>query len=98
MSLPSATTGDLDALKAYAKGRNAALDARHLQAITEYQKALALDPDSPNVLRAMAKSYDAMGNPGRAMELLERRVQIDSSDGEALLALGLAGPVLAQTA
>lgn len=78
------------ALKAYAKGRNAALDNRHLQAVTEYQKALAIDPNSPQVLREAARSYDALGNQQRAVELLERLVQVDPNDAQALFALGVA--------
>ncbi len=78
------------ALKAYAKGRNAALDNRHLQAVTEFQKALAIDPDSPELLREAARSYDAVGNQQRAVELLERLAKVQPDDPEALFALGLA--------
>ena len=78
------------ALKAYAKGRNAALDNRHLQAVIEFQKALAIDPDSPEVLRELARSYDAAGNQQRAYEMLERLAQVSPNDADAMFALGLA--------
>jgi tetratricopeptide (TPR) repeat protein len=78
------------ALRAYVKARDAALDNRHLQAVTEYLKAHAIDPTSPEVLRGMARSYDALGNSARALELLERLVQIDPQDSEAIFAIGVA--------
>lgn len=78
------------ALKAYAKGRSAALDNRHLQAVIEYQKALAIDPESPQVLREIARSYDASGNQQRAYEMLERLIRVAPDDADALYALGVA--------
>ncbi len=88
---PAVTSDQAEvALKAYVKGRNAALDNRHLQAVTEFQKALAIDPDSPQVLREAARSYDAVGNQQKAMELLDHLVQVKPDDAEALFALGLA--------
>jgi len=78
------------ALKAYAKGRNAALDNRHLQAVIEFQKALAIDPDSPEILRELARSYDAAGNQQRAYETLERLAQVSPNDVDAMFALGVA--------
>jgi tetratricopeptide (TPR) repeat protein len=78
------------ALKFYVRGREAALDNRHLVAATELQKALDLDPDSPQIMRELARSYLKVGNSSRAVELFERLTQLDPTDSEALFTVGLA--------
>lgn len=77
------------ALKHYSRGRNAALDNRHTQAIFELQKALAIDPGSPQILRELARSYMASGNNARAAELFEQIWRLDSEDSEAAFVVAL---------
>lgn len=78
------------ALKFYTRGREAAMDNRHLVAVTEFQKALELDPDSPQITRELARSFLKVGNSARAVELFERLSQLDPQDSEALFTVGLA--------
>ena len=78
------------ALKLYAKGRSEALDGRHLQAITDLQKARELDPTSAEILRELAHSYISMGNSAQAADLYEKLVRLEPENSEALFSLGLA--------
>lgn len=74
----------------YVKGRDAALADRHLVAITEYNRALELDPGQPAILLALARSHRAMGNPGRTVQYYEQLLEAVPHDVEALLAVALA--------
>jgi tetratricopeptide (TPR) repeat protein len=78
------------ALRHYAKGRDAALRNQNLVAIFELEKAAALDPDSPAILRQLARGYLARPNPLKAASLYQRLLQLEPDDNEALFALGLA--------
>ncbi len=78
------------ALRHYAKGRDAALRGRDLVAITELEKAHKLDSASPAVIRQLARSYAEMGNLARAAVYFDRLLALEPADGEALFALGLA--------
>ncbi|MHC4948748.1 MAG: tetratricopeptide repeat protein [Planctomycetota bacterium] len=79
-----------EALAHYLRGREAALDERHLVAAAEFQQALDLDPDQPAVIRALARSVVALGSEGRGVELFERLLVLEPDDVEALLVTGLA--------
>jgi tetratricopeptide (TPR) repeat protein len=81
-------TGD-QALRHYARGRGAALGGEHFAAIIELEKALALDPNSPAVLRQLARSYLAMRNSLKATRHYERLLAVEPDDSESLFMLGL---------
>ena len=78
------------ALRHYAKGRDAALRNLNLVAITELEKAHKLDPASSVVIRQLARSYSEMGNGTRAAVYYEQLRILEPGDSEALFALGLA--------
>jgi predicted Zn-dependent protease len=78
------------ALRHYAKGRDAAAANRHLVAIHELERARAIDPASPDVLRQLARSYLAMGNVVKAAALYEELVRFEADDSEARFTIGLA--------
>jgi tetratricopeptide (TPR) repeat protein len=77
------------ALRHYARGRDAALGGEHFAAIIELEKALALDPESPAVLRQLARSYLAMRNSLKATRHYERLLVVEPDDSESLFMLGL---------
>ena len=86
---PDSETID-QALRHYAKGRDAALQSRYLTAVFELEKAAALDPTSPAILRLLARCYLARPNALKAASLYERLLRVDPDDSEALFTLGLA--------
>lgn len=78
------------ALQLYARGRNAALDNRTLQAIVDLQKALELDPTSPQILRELARCYQAESRVPQAVDYYEKLLRLEPDNPEALFALGMA--------
>ncbi len=78
------------ALRHYVKGRDAQVQDRQVVAITELEKARALDPRSPEILRWLARSYLAMDNVVRAAGLYEQLLEVEPDDPEALFAVGVA--------
>lgn len=78
------------ALRHYIKGREAALEDRHIVAITEFNRALELDNDASEILRALARSYKAIGNQSRTADAYQRLLALEPNDGEAQLAAALA--------
>lgn len=87
---PPDADAQAEALRLYVRGRDAALQNRHLSAITDLEKAAALDPTSPTILRQLAQSYLAMSNSLKAVRLYERLLEVAPDDSEALFVLGLA--------
>jgi predicted Zn-dependent protease len=77
------------ALRHYARGRDAAISGEQLAAIIELEKALALDPESPAVLRQLARSYLSMRNNLKATRNYERLLAVEPNDSESLFMLGL---------
>jgi tetratricopeptide (TPR) repeat protein len=92
---PGTDPPDLDdatrdqALRHYARGRDAAINGEQLAAIIELEKALALDPASPAVLRQLARSYLSMRNSLKATRHYERLLAVEPDDSESLFMLGL---------
>lgn len=78
------------ALQHYINGRDAALRNRHLVAITELEKAAAIDRGSPQILRQLARSYLAMNNSLKAAGYYEQLLKLVPGDSETLFILGLA--------
>ncbi|MHC4349402.1 MAG: tetratricopeptide repeat protein [Planctomycetota bacterium] len=77
------------ALRHYARGRDAAINGEQLTAIIELENALALDPTSPAVLRQLARSYLSMRNSLKATRHYERLLAVEPDDSESLFMLGL---------
>jgi len=77
------------ALRHYARGRDAAISGEQLAAIIELEKALALDPGSPAVLRQLARSYLSIRNNLKATRHYERLLAVEPDDSESLFMLGL---------
>ncbi len=78
------------ALRHYIRGRDASFRNAHLEAVTELEKAAAIDPSDPAILRQLARSYLAVHNGLRATGFYERLLVVEPDDSEALFMLGLA--------
>jgi tetratricopeptide (TPR) repeat protein len=78
------------ALRSYARGRDAALRGENFAAIIELEKAQAIDPQSAEIVRQLARCYLAMRNNLKAARHYERLLQIEPGDSESLFMLGLA--------
>jgi len=83
-------TDESPAVKLYIKGRSEAQDNQHYKAIITLNKARELDPDEPAILRALADSYQAMGNYVSAGRMLEQLLEVKPDDSQAILTVGLA--------
>lgn len=74
----------------------AALAAKHPPAaIDAFEAALAVDPKSATAFTGMARAYDALGLPGRAIKYYREALVLEPNDlgalegqGEALIARG----------
>ncbi len=90
--VPTAPPGDEGArdaaLRHYAKGRDAALRGHFFVAITELEKAQAIDPAAAEVLRQLARCYAEVDNDTKAAAYFERLLRVLPDDEEALLQLG----------
>ncbi len=69
----------------YIKGREAALNNDHATAVSELERARAIEPQNPSVLRALGRAYLALPNQFRAQEMFDLLVALDPDDGEAVL-------------
>lgn len=78
-----------DALRHYARGRDEALQRRHLAAVTYFLKALELTPNDTNVMREMASSYIGLGNHSKALQTYEQVLAVDPGESEALFMVAL---------
>lgn len=70
-------------------------DRKALAAIDQFETALAVDPKNTRAYIGMARSYDYLGLPGRAVKFYREALAIDPNDltalseqGEALVARG----------
>jgi hypothetical protein len=61
-----------EALKHYARGRAHYQAGRYREAVVELEKALALDPQSPNLVYNVARVYELLGDIERSIEFYER--------------------------
>lgn len=69
----------------YIRGREAALNNDHRTAVSELERARAIEPQNPSVLRALGRAYLALPNQFRAQEMFDLLVALDPDDGEAVL-------------
>jgi len=79
----------LEAERLYVQGRQAALEGRHFIAVEALQRAMEINPDSPSVLRHLARGYAAVGNQPRAIVIYRKLAAIDPGDPEAAFTLAL---------
>ena len=78
------------ALRLYTHARVLAQDKMFLQAITEFLKALELDPNNPRILRELARNYVKSGNSNRAVTMFEQLIRHEPDNEMALFIVGLA--------
>jgi len=62
--------------------------ARHGEARHAAERAIALDPDGPEVLGYVGCAFVDMGESARGRELLDRALELDPSNAQARVALG----------
>ncbi len=67
---------------AFMRGRSLELDGKLLEAAEAYEHAARLDPDSPQVQRALAQVWLAAGEPERALGYAERALELEPGDLE----------------
>ena len=61
-----------EAIDHYSRGRAHYQAGRYREAATELEEALALDPDSPNLVYNLARVYELQGNIDQALAYYER--------------------------
>ena len=62
-------------------------EKKYAEARAEYEKALAILPDSAPIWKGIAQTYHAEGNTARAEEALRKVVQFDPTDTDAQILL-----------
>ena len=62
-------------------------EKKYAEARAEYEKALAILPDSAPIWKGIAQTYHAEGNTAKAEESLRKVVQLDPSDTDAQILL-----------
>lgn len=65
------------------------LNNRYSDAVREFERAISLDPDSPELRTEFAKTLRKMGQIRRAVEECQRAVEIDPNNVEAHMLLAL---------
>lgn len=61
----------------------------HEQAIAEYEAALALSPEWTEAMHALATSYSKLGNQDKAIEIVQRIIELEPSDAFAYTSLSI---------
>jgi tetratricopeptide (TPR) repeat protein len=77
------------AARLYVQAHAASLENQLLLAATKFEEALALDPQSPDLLAGYAQILSRLGNSTKAIGLYERLLAADPGRPEALLSIGL---------
>ncbi len=67
---------------AFMRGRALELDGKLLEAAEAYEHAARIDPNSPEVQRALAQVWLAAGEPERALGYAERALELEPADLE----------------
>jgi adenylate cyclase len=70
------------------------LSAAKVQAREEAERAVAIDPNAPDVLGFAGCAFADIGERERGMELLRRALELDPSNAQAHVALGAAWQTL----
>ncbi len=63
-------------------------DKKYAEARAEYEKALALVPDNPAILKGIVQTYHGEKNVDKEIELLRKVTQLDPADTDTRLLLG----------
>src|SRR5262245_59613009 len=71
---------EAEADAAFMRGRAFELDRRYLEAAESYEKAVRIDPNSPDLQRALAQVWMSAGEPARALEYAERALALQPDD------------------
>jgi tetratricopeptide (TPR) repeat protein len=73
---------EAEAGAAFMRGRSLELDGKLLEAAEAYEQAARLDPNSPQVQRALAQVWLSAGEPERALGYAERALELQPDDLE----------------
>jgi Tfp pilus assembly protein PilF len=83
---PSATGQQVK--EAIEGGNKLLADKKYAEARAEYEKALALVPDNPAIMKGIVQTYHGEKNIDKEIELLRKITQLDPSDTESRVLLG----------
>jgi tetratricopeptide (TPR) repeat protein len=84
------TSAPLDAIELYARAREAQIQRRQGEAISDIEKAIALDPNSFELELALGRAYLAAGRADQAISAYDRATQINPNSLDAQAELGRA--------
>ena len=73
-----------EALKFFMNGQMLMNQGQFAEAILEFQDALALDPNVATIYSALAESYWNIGKPELSMKNLNKALELDPNDEDAL--------------
>ncbi len=73
----------------YKRGLKLFGEQKHVEAIAEYQKALALSPDWEDALHALAMAFSASGNHDEAITVGKRILELNPEDAFAHTSLSM---------
>jgi len=74
--LEEATTSSLEALKAFSIGREASRRGSASAALTNYQRAIELDPNFAIAYTRVGNSYQSLGQTGRAAQYMSKAFEL----------------------
>jgi uncharacterized protein HemY len=80
-------SGEVQAI--FDSGRRLAEQEKHLEAIEEFKKALAKDPEQANIIGYMAESYSKLNKDGEALELYQKAVAVEPNDAALYTNMGV---------
>ena len=73
-----------EALKFFMNGQMLMNQGQFAEAILEFQDALVLDPNVATIYSALAESYWNIGKPELSMKNLNKALELDPNDDDAL--------------
>ncbi|MEO1236135.1 MAG: tetratricopeptide repeat protein [Planctomycetota bacterium] len=85
---PDTAPPPLAAQKFYAAARQALREGDNFRAVQQYEKALRLAPEQPDILRGLGQAWTRSGNRVSAAEHFRRAFTADPTDLDSLFVLG----------
>jgi tetratricopeptide (TPR) repeat protein len=73
----------------FTAGIDLAAQGKHEEAIAEFQKALALDPEQSNIIGNMAESYSKLGKDNEALAAYEKAIAVNPNDAALYTNMGV---------
>jgi tetratricopeptide (TPR) repeat protein len=71
------------------EGSRLAQEDKHVEAIETFQKALAMDPQQPNILANIAESYRELGKLEESLESYKKAIALNPNDGTYYTNMGV---------